>query len=48
MTASGKKDSSTNNFNDKFNCKKLIDNFANKVNSLIKNCEHSCERCNAQ
>ena len=39
MTASGKKDSST---------KKLIDNFANKVNSLIKNCEHPCEQCNAQ
>ena len=26
----------------------MIDNFADKVNSLIKNSEHPCELCNAQ
>ena len=42
MTANGKKNPSTKN------CRKLIDNFANKVDNLIKNCEHACELCNAQ
>ena len=48
MTANDKKDPSTKIVIDKLNCRKLIDNFANKVNNLIKNCEHACELCNAQ
>ena len=42
------KDPSTKNINGKWNCRDLIDNFSKKVDKLIKNCEHACEKCNAQ
>ena len=36
------------NVNDKYNFRKLIDTYQNKIQKMIDNSKHACDRCNVQ